>query len=220
MKMNSPSNVPFSSSSSCRPYRKTGVEKTEQWDALPAQDPRAPQGLEAKVVEDHPLCHFPVPPPLKLPTRPKSGKLSLLCYLGQRGTLWKWSNSEELVSPPRQGGTARCSLLGLQIPPASKLCKPPPPYPQPRGITYIDSKVLWSTGDAVCMVCCCWNPVVYRNCRGEDGHRQLDEDVPLTSWEGPAVTWMIVRLNRGEEGTVFMCKRASWLKFLPQHQGL
>ena len=125
--MNSPSNVPFSSSSSCRPYRKTGVEKTEQWDALPAQDPRAPQGLEAKVVEDHPLCHFPVPPPLKLPTRPKSGKLSLLCYLGQRGTLWKWSDSEELVSPPRQGGTARCSLLGLQIPPASKLCNPPPP---------------------------------------------------------------------------------------------
>lgn len=219
MKMNSPSNVPFSSSSACRPYRKTGVEKTEQWDALPAQDPRAPQGLEAKVVEDHPLCHFPVPPPLKLPTRPKSGKLSLLCYLGQRGTLWKWSNSEELVSPPRQGGTARCcSLLGLQTPPASKLRKPPPP--QPRGITYIDSKVLWSTGDAVCMVRCCWNPVVYRNCRGEDGHRQLDEDVPLTSWEGPAVTWMIVRLNRGEEGTVFMCKRASWLKFLPQHQGL
>lgn len=126
MKVNSPSNVLFSSSSSCRPYRKTGVEKTEQWDALPAQDPRAPQGLEAKVVEDHPLCHFPVPPPLKLPTRPKSGKLSLLCYLGQRGTLWKWSNSEELVSPPRQGGTARCSLLGLQIPPASKLCNPPP----------------------------------------------------------------------------------------------
>lgn len=96
----------------------------------------------------------------------------------------------------------------------------PPPYPQPRGITYIDSKVLWSTGDAVCMVRCCWNPMIYRNCRGEDGHRQLDEDVPLTSWEGPAVTWMIVRLNRGEEGTVFMCKRASWLKFLPQHQGL
>ena len=132
MKMNSPSNVPFSSSSSCRPYRKTGVEKTEQWDALPAQDPRAPQGLEAKVVEDHPLCHFPVPPPLKLPTRPKSGKLSLLCYLGQRGTLWKWSNSEELVSPPRQGGTARCSLLGLQIPPASKLCNPPPPIHNPE----------------------------------------------------------------------------------------
>lgn len=107
-----------------------------------------------------------------------------------------------------------------KYPPHQNYATPPPPYPQPRGITYIDSKVLWSTGDAVCMVCCCWNPVVYRNCRGEDGHRQLDEDVPLTSWEGPAVTWMIVRLNRGEEGTVFMCKRASWLKFLPQHQGL
>lgn len=150
---------------------------------------------------------------------PRAGNFLCCAILDKRGTLWKWSNSEELVSPPRQGGTARCcSLLGLQTPPASKLRKPPPP--QPRGITYIDSKVLWSTGDAVCMVRCCWNPMIYRNCRGEDGHRQLDEDVPLTSWEGPAVTWMIVRLNRGEEGTVFMCKRASWLKFLPQHQGL
>ena len=129
MKMNSPSNVPFSSSSSCRPYRKTGVEKTEQWDALPAQDPRAPQGLEAKVVEDHPLCHFPVPPPLKLPTRPKSGKLSLLCYLGQRGTLWKWSNSEELVSPPRQGGTARCRPLGSATTPRIKRYATPPSPP-------------------------------------------------------------------------------------------
>ena len=153
---------------------------------------------------------------------PRAGNFLCCAILDKRGTLWKWSNSEELVSPPRQGGTARCRPLGSATTPRIKryATPPSPPPQQPRGITYIDSKVLWSTGDAVCMVRCCWNPVVYRNCRGEDGHRQLDEDVPLTSWEGPAVTWMIVRLNRGEEGTVFMCKRASWLKFLPQHQGL
>lgn len=37
-----------------------------------------------------------------------------------------------------------------------KRCAKLPP-PQPRGITYVDSKVLRSTGDAVCMVRICWN---------------------------------------------------------------
>lgn len=130
--------------------------------------------------------------------------------------LWKWSNSEETVSPLRQGRTACHRPVGSAITPHIRHYTKPP---QLRGITYIDSKVLWSTGDAVCMVHCCWNSMVYRNCCGKDGHRQLDEDLSLTSWEGPAVSRMIVRLKRGEE-TVFMCKRASWLKFLPEHAGL
>lgn len=159
MKVNSPSKVPSSSPSSCRPYRKTGVEKTEQWDALPEEDHKAPQGFLKQRWSSTIHCATSLSLCLSnYQLAPRAGNLLCCATLDKKGTLWKWSNSEELVTRPVQGRTARSSPLGsattLHVKRYAKL------PPQPRGITYIDSKVLRSTGGAVCMVGRCWNSMV------------------------------------------------------------
>lgn len=119
MKVNSPSKVPPSSSFSCRPYRKTGVEKTEQWDALLEEDRKAPQGFVKQRWSRTIHCATSLSLCLSnYHLAPRAGNLLCCATLDKKGMLWKWSNSEELVSPPRQGRTARSSPL--------RICNHPP----------------------------------------------------------------------------------------------
>lgn len=158
MKVNSPSKVPPSSSFSCRPYRKTGVEKTEQWDALLEEDRKAPQGFVKQRWSRTIHCATSLSLCLSnYHLAPRAGNLLCCATLDKKGMLWKWSNSEELVSPPRlREELHAAALLESATTLLVKRCAKLPP-PQPRGITYVDSKVLRSTGDAVCMVRICWN---------------------------------------------------------------
>lgn len=119
MKVNSPSKVPPSSSFSCRPYRKTGVEKTEQWDALLEEDRKTPQGFVKQRWSRTIHCATSLSLCLSnYHLAPRAGNLLCCATLDKKGMLWKWSNSEELVSPPRQGRTARSSPL--------RICNHPP----------------------------------------------------------------------------------------------
>jgi len=119
VKVNSPSKVPPSSSFSCRPYRKTGVEKTEQWDALLEEDRKAPQGFVKQRWSRTIHCATSLSLCLSnYHLAPRAGNLLCCATLDKKGMLWKWSNSEELVSPPRQGRTARSSPL--------RICNHPP----------------------------------------------------------------------------------------------
>lgn len=94
------------------------MEKTEQWDALLEEDRKAPQGFVKQRWSRTIHCATSLSLCLSnYHLAPRAGNLCC-ATLDKKGMLWKWSNSEELVSPPRQGRTARSSPL--------RICNHPP----------------------------------------------------------------------------------------------
>lgn len=95
------------------------MEKTEQWDALLEEDRKAPQGFVKQRWSRTIHCATSLSLCLSnYHLAPRAGNLLCCATLDKKGMLWKWSNSEELVSPPRQGRTARSSPL--------RICNHPP----------------------------------------------------------------------------------------------